>query len=256
MLCKWGFFREQLDYLYTPPHEHQTVIKPIAQKLAINMSSTELEYLWDLNMVIFNPSRLFIGNRNPLAIILLSWADAQYREDKQIVGIEGSFQGSAISLIGELPIQPDRKVCMTCGDRVDGVIYCSEECRPSAFLEWYTHHSTRAETPTITEGFRTARTRFKSSSADSSSTHDTTKFVPPPYSLVDANPPPPKFVPVKEEPQEDAEIIELSWYSGLEKELGRPLVRSPSHSRLASLRSYRRLDFHHNIMMKAYQSSG
>lgn len=102
-----------------------------------------------------------------------------------------------------LPKQPDRKVCMTCGGHADGIIYCSEQCRPSAALEWYSHASARADSPIMTEGFRIARSRFLTPSAASQATSDSSQFVPPPYRLEDPNPPTPKFVPVKEESLEE-----------------------------------------------------
>jgi hypothetical protein len=248
MLCKWGFFREQLDY--TPLHDYQVVINQFAQKMAKNMSLKEVGNLWNSSSTGTDSLQLFLHNQNPLAMVLLSRAVTQCRQEKQTAYLTASLRGPTSNLISELPKQPDRKVCMTCGGRVHGVIYCSEQCRPSASLEWYSHRPARAETPTVTEGFRTARSRFISPSADSCATHDTSQFVPPPYSLVDANPPTPKFVPVKKEPQEEAGIDEITLYSVPEKELAWPSFVSPSHSRLASLRSYGKSSFHHKIIME------
>ena len=108
----------------------------------------------------------------------------------------------ADDFLPDLPHQPDRKSCMTCGGRVYGVIYCSEQCRPSAFLHLYSILPFCVETSTITDGYHTARSRFKSPSAESCTTFDTNQFDPPPYGLVDPNPPTPKLVQIKQEHQE------------------------------------------------------
>ena len=226
MLCKWGLFREKLDY--NPVQADQIVINQIAQEMASNMSFAEAVDLWVVDSSGAYSLELFKRNTNPLATTLLFKAFVRYWQEQQAAYQRAPSGGPASNLISELPRQPDRKVCMTCGERVDGVIYCSEQCRPSAFLELYSQHSTRAETLTITEGFRTARSRFISPSADSCATYDTTQFAPPPYGLVDANPPTPKFVPTKEEPQEDSGIEELTLYSGPEKEPTRTSSVSPS----------------------------
>ena len=216
MLCKWGLFREKLDY--NPVQADQIVINQIAQEMASNMSSAEAVDLWVVDSSGAYSLELFKRNTNPLATTLLFKAFVRYWQEQQAAYQRAPSGGPASNLISELPRQPDRKVCMTCGERVDGVIYCSEQCRPSASLEWYSHRFNRADTQTLTEGFHTARSRFMSPSADSCATYDTTQFVPPPYGLVDANPPTPKFVPTKEEPQEERGIEELPLYSGPEKE--------------------------------------
>ena len=225
MLCKWGLFRESVDYIQWAMYGDQIAINQIAQGMANNMSLEEVEEVWDSRLL---GRKLFMRNHNPFAITLLSRANIQYRQEKQNAFSKAARELLTSDLIGELPNQPDRKVCMTCGERVDGVIYCSEQCRPSASLEWYSHRFNRAETQTLTEGFRTARSRFMSPSADSCATYDTTQFVPPPYGLVDANPPTPKFVPTKEEPQEEGGLEELTLYSGPEKEPAWPSFVAPA----------------------------
>ena len=205
MLCKWGFFREHLDY--TQQDKHQPVLNQIAQKMANSMSSIEAQHLWQSNVNGIPPLLTFMGNRNPLAIVLLSRSNALYWQGRQTSYRRAISAGLTSSIISEFPRKPERTVCMTCGERVDGVTYCSKQCRPSASLEWYSHHSNRGATLTITEGFRTAHSRFTSPSADSCATYDTTQFVPPPYALVDVNPPTPQFVPTRMELQEEGGML-------------------------------------------------
>ena len=226
MLCKWGVFREHLEY--TQLDEHQIVINQVAQETAKSMSSKEAERLWQSNVAGIDPWRTFLSNRNPLAIVLLSRSNAQYWQGKRTPHQKVISAGPTSSLISELPRQLDRKVCVTCGDRVNGVTYCSEQCRPSASIEWYLYHSTRAETRTVTEGFRTARSRFTSPSANSCATYDTSEFAPPPYGLIDANPPTPKFVPTKVKPREEGGTEKLTLYAGPEQEPAWSSAASPS----------------------------
>ena len=193
--------------------------------MAMQTSDEGMERIWNART---DSETLFMhNNSNALALYFQAEAVEAYRQGSYHQ-VNNVAQESTIMThspndpVNELPRQPDRKVCMTCGGRVDGVIYCSEQCRPSASLDWYSHNSDRAETPTMTAGFRTARSRFLSPSADSQATFDSTQFAPPPYGLVDANPPTPKLLPIKIETLEEEHVEVMKTSSGVPNSLRFP----------------------------------
>lgn len=198
-LCRWGIFGHHVYACGVDVH-----VERLAMSMANQTSDEGMERIWNART---DSETLFLYNNfNVLALHFQAKAAAAYRQrtyhQAKTVAQELTIMAHPPNdPVNELPRQPDRKVCMTCCGPVDGVIYCSEQCRPSASLEWYSHDVHQVETPTMTDGFRTAPSRFLSPSAASQATFDSSQFAPPPYGLVDANPPTPRFVPVKEEPR-------------------------------------------------------
>jgi hypothetical protein len=58
--------------------------------------------------------------------------------------------------------------------------------------------STKSTASTTSTTFYTTRSQFFSTNAGSQASYDTTDFLPPPYVLVDVNPPKPRFIPTSE----------------------------------------------------------
>jgi hypothetical protein len=181
-----------------------------------------MERMWNART---DSATLFMRNNlNVLALHFQAEAAEAYRQANNVAQESTVMTHPPSDLVNGLPRQPDRKVCMTCGGRVDGVIYCSEQCRQSASLDWYSHNSDRAETPTMTAGFRTAQSRLLSPFADSQATFDSSQFAPPPYGLVDANPPTPKFVPVKIETLDEEHVEVMVTSSAMPNSLRLPPI--------------------------------
>lgn len=207
------------------PEETWDMYKEDIRQLYLERGYTRKEVLH-----VMRANKGFYPTERQLEVRLKLWAFFKKRA-------RGKPRASATSLLIELPRQPDRKSCMTCGGRVDGVIYCSEQCRPSASLDWYMNDASRVETPTITTAFYTARSRFISPSADSRASFDSTQFAPPPYGLTDANPPTPTLRRIKEELHEDEDFEYEDTYSEVQYQQQRSDLTAINASRLMSYKS-------------------
>jgi hypothetical protein len=209
-LCRWGSFSRippaSLFFSDADVEQHFR----LAVLLANEATDAEMAKNWNCKA---DPHKDFLKHDlNPLASYYHTQAII-HRERYQSQRITSTSklnlsENYTIGIVSALPRQPERKVCMTCGGNTKGVIYCSDQCRPSAVLEWYSIASDRAETSTMTEGFRTARSRFLTPSAASQASFDSSQFVPPPYALEDANPSTPRFVPtyIKEEGLDEEDL--------------------------------------------------